>query len=71
MLIVAYLMGLENHCIKEILTEKRTLEIIEEYDRNYDLFCSKIAIEPLNGRYQLIKLPHKEETIKAKENVPN
>ena len=71
MLIAAYLMGLESHCIKEILSRKRTLEIIKEYDRNYDLFCSKITIEPLNGRYQLIKLPHREAIIKTKEEVQN
>jgi len=48
MVIVAYLMGIENYSLKEILSTKRTLEILNDYQGNYDQFCAKITLEQIN-----------------------
>lgn len=57
-------MGIESYCVRELLTTKRTKEIVKEYQDNYDDFYAKLSIEQVNNRYQYIKILSKDAEIK-------
>lgn len=71
MLIAAYMMGIQNNCLKEILSIKKTQEIVREYDSNYDQFCTKIYLEKIKNEYQIIKIPQKDGNLKVKDKIFN
>jgi hypothetical protein len=60
LLVVAYLMGIENYRIREFFSEKKTRKITKDCKENYEELCSRITLEKINDKYGMIKISMKD-----------
>jgi hypothetical protein len=49
-------MGVENFTIKELLSLKRSKDILRDYADNFEELCYRITVEKINGKYAALKV---------------
>lgn len=68
-LIVAYLMGVENFTLRELLSLKRSKDVLRDYADNFEELCCRITVERINGKYAALKVSEGEEREKVENTA--